>query len=84
MVSCSTVAVAQLYSPHRSTCWAKTATELSSPNSEKTPRNICERMKRNAGFMAKTSAMMRIVQPHLSPYQQCIEWWLLNDISANA
>jgi hypothetical protein len=29
--------------------------EQSSPNSEKNPRNLCEVMKRNPGFMAKAS-----------------------------
>ena len=48
---------------HRSTVRAKTVSEHSSPNNEKAPRKLREAMKRNAGSMAKASAMMRIVQP---------------------
>jgi hypothetical protein len=48
---------------HRSPIRTKAASEQSSPNSEKIPRKLRELMKRSAGFMAKASAMMRIVQP---------------------
>jgi len=40
---------------HRSPIRTKTASEQSSPNSEKSPRKLRELMKRNAGFMAKVS-----------------------------
>jgi hypothetical protein len=40
---------------HRSPIRTKTASEQSSPNSEKSPRKLRELMKRNAGFMAKAS-----------------------------
>jgi len=47
---------------HRNPIRTKAANELSSPNSEKSPRKLRELMKRSAGFMAKVSAiaMMRI------------------------
>jgi hypothetical protein len=48
---------------HRRPIRTKTASEQSSPNSEKSPRKLRDLMKRSAGFMAKASAMMRIVQP---------------------
>jgi hypothetical protein len=41
------------HNSHRSTLRAKTASEQSSPNGEKNSRNLCEVMKRNAGFMAQ-------------------------------
>jgi len=48
---------------HRRPSRTKTVTEQGSPNSEKSPRKLRDLMKRSAGFMAKASAMMRIVQP---------------------
>jgi hypothetical protein len=39
---------------HRRPIRTKTASEQSSPNSEKSPRKLRELMKRNAGFMAKS------------------------------
>jgi len=42
------------HSSHRSTTRIKTASEQSSPKTEKSSRNLCEVMKRNAGFMAKS------------------------------
>jgi hypothetical protein len=42
------------HSSYRSTFRTKTASEQSNPNSEKSARNLCEVMKRNAGFMAKS------------------------------
>jgi hypothetical protein len=44
---------------HRSPIRTKTASEQSSPKSENSPRKLRKLMKRNAGFMAKASAMMR-------------------------
>jgi hypothetical protein len=44
---------------HRRPIRTKTASEQSSPNSEKIPRKLRDLIKRNAGFMAKASAMMR-------------------------
>ena len=43
---------------HRSPIRTKTASEQSSPNSEKSPRKLRELIKRNAGFMGKASAIM--------------------------
>jgi hypothetical protein len=40
---------------HRSPIRTKTASEQSSPNSEKNPRKLRDLMKRNAEFMAKAS-----------------------------
>jgi hypothetical protein len=46
---------------HHFSSAAQECTEQS-PQPEKTPRKLRELMKRNAGFMAKVSVMMRIVQ----------------------